>query len=394
MFVIPYSTDAPLYHPPVATIGLIAANTAVFALEMLLLQSPAGEEVVKSYCLELGGGVHPVQWVTANFLHAGIMYLLGNMFGLWVFGLIVEGKIGWWRFLSIYLGIGVPVLMINQVISLGFEPNVGLGASGIVYGLMGMALVWAPENNLSCLAIFSIRPYFFEMQVRVVAFLYVGLQVIVLCFTRQPVSAEAVHTLGAVAGFGVAWFMLRKDWVDCENWDVFSVWSGRNNLSEEEREALDRKANQPKPLSEEEAAAERQRRKEMALRQIFTLIDEGKVGLALAANSRLAREIDGWLLPEPAMLKLLVGCFEKVDEVDPVPLAKQYLSHYTQHAVGVRLKMAETLICRQQRPSRGMKVLAELAGTRLNDKQRAVVERLKRLAEAGMDGGTFELAEE
>jgi len=28
------------------------------------------------------------------------------MIFLWVFGLVVEGKIGWWRFLACYLGGG------------------------------------------------------------------------------------------------------------------------------------------------------------------------------------------------------------------------------------------------------------------------------------------------
>ena len=53
------------------------------------------------------GTFKPWQWITSNFMHAGFMHLLGNMFCLWGFGLVVEGKIGWWRFLLVYLGIGI-----------------------------------------------------------------------------------------------------------------------------------------------------------------------------------------------------------------------------------------------------------------------------------------------
>ncbi len=54
-----------------------------------------------------GEGLHPVQWVTNNFLHGRIFHLVGNMIFLWGFGLVVEGKLGWWRFLLVYMGIGI-----------------------------------------------------------------------------------------------------------------------------------------------------------------------------------------------------------------------------------------------------------------------------------------------
>ena len=55
----------------------------------------------------LGDGIHPLQWLTNNFLHAGFFHLAGNMIFLWTFGLVVEGKLGWWAFLLVYLGLGV-----------------------------------------------------------------------------------------------------------------------------------------------------------------------------------------------------------------------------------------------------------------------------------------------
>jgi len=29
------------------------------------------------------------------------------MFFLWAFGIVVEGKLGWWKFLCVYLSIGI-----------------------------------------------------------------------------------------------------------------------------------------------------------------------------------------------------------------------------------------------------------------------------------------------
>ena len=101
--MIPLGTDAPIYHWPIATAGLIAVNTAAYAFVML----GADPEQVQRLMLTYGDGLHPIQWVTSNFLHAGIVHLIGNMIYLWGFGLIVEGKVGWFRFLLIYLGLGI-----------------------------------------------------------------------------------------------------------------------------------------------------------------------------------------------------------------------------------------------------------------------------------------------
>ena len=88
MFLIPYGTNAPIYHWPIATVGLIVINVVVFALSI------ASPESVEPFILAFGDGFHPVQWITSNFLHADIFHLIGNMLFLWAFGIIVEGKLG------------------------------------------------------------------------------------------------------------------------------------------------------------------------------------------------------------------------------------------------------------------------------------------------------------
>src|SRR6266566_4216395 len=92
--LIPYNTDAPIYHFPFVTVGLIVVNAAV-----LVACAKADDQVVEGWMLQFGQGLHPLQWISNNFMHAGVMHLIGNMFFLWGFGLVVEGKLGWWRFL-------------------------------------------------------------------------------------------------------------------------------------------------------------------------------------------------------------------------------------------------------------------------------------------------------
>ncbi|MBN1591205.1 MAG: hypothetical protein JW888_16960 [Pirellulales bacterium] len=75
----PYNTDAPLYHWPIITVGLIAINILVF---ITLMQAPDVEAALYPWILEYSVGLKPVQWISANFIHLGIEYLVGNMLAL------------------------------------------------------------------------------------------------------------------------------------------------------------------------------------------------------------------------------------------------------------------------------------------------------------------------
>ena len=97
--IIPWGTDAPLYHRPIATVGLIVVNVFVY------LMFPTA--LYQDWTLVLGDGIHPAQWVTNLFLHSGIWHVAGNMIFLWTFGFVVEGKLGWWAFMLVYLGLGI-----------------------------------------------------------------------------------------------------------------------------------------------------------------------------------------------------------------------------------------------------------------------------------------------
>jgi membrane associated rhomboid family serine protease len=97
------------------------------------------------------------------WLHGGILHLLGNMLFLWVFGNAVCAKIGNFRYLPIYLGLGV----IAGIAHLVFTGGNVIGASGAINGIVGMYLVFFPENEITCyFAIWLFfRPYVKEFSV-------------------------------------------------------------------------------------------------------------------------------------------------------------------------------------------------------------------------------------
>lgn len=127
---------------PVLTYLLIAANMAVFLLQMasgdlerqLALWPPAVAE----------GQMYRL--VTAAFLHYGPMHLLLNMWALYVVGPALETLLGPLRFGALYalsaLGGSVLVYLISPLNS------ATAGASGAVFGLFAATFVVAKRLNL------------------------------------------------------------------------------------------------------------------------------------------------------------------------------------------------------------------------------------------------------
>lgn len=133
---------------PVVTYSIIGLTVAVFLLQLIpglgvtsaLLFSP----LYVSDLAVVGMGdlsFQPWRLITAMFVHSTgfLFHVLLNMYTLWIFGQLLEGLLGRWRFLALYLiaGLGGSV----GVVWLS-EPNSAVvGASGAIFGLMGAFLV-------------------------------------------------------------------------------------------------------------------------------------------------------------------------------------------------------------------------------------------------------------
>jgi membrane associated rhomboid family serine protease len=84
------------------------------------------------------------------WLHGGILHLLGNLLFLWTFGNAVCAKIGNIRYAPVYIGLGV----IAGISHLIFAGGSVIGASGAINGIVGIFLVFFPQNEITCYWIF------------------------------------------------------------------------------------------------------------------------------------------------------------------------------------------------------------------------------------------------
>lgn len=248
MIFVPVGTDAPLYHLPITTVSLIVVNLVTFIGTLVALYhgdlSPEGFE---GLMVDMST-VNPVQWFTALFMHAGPGHLLGNLAFLFVFGVVVEGKIGSLQTLGIYLSVGVLVNAIMQVVGfcVGSEAFL-LGASAAISSLMIIAFFWAPENEVTFWYwIMWIIAGTFEARILTVAIIYNVLDIASVFLSGFGLSGSMGHLLGAALGAPVAVWYLRTARVDCEGWDLITKnpWLQQYPILYSERQRQANQANE------------------------------------------------------------------------------------------------------------------------------------------------------
>ena len=75
--------------------------------------------------------------ITGTFLHGGIEHYLFNMYALYIIGSQMEGFLGRWKYLTVYIYSAL-IGSLFSIIFNGIIPSVG--ASGAIFGLMGSLL--------------------------------------------------------------------------------------------------------------------------------------------------------------------------------------------------------------------------------------------------------------
>jgi len=93
--------------------------------------------------------------LTANFLHANLLHLVGNLWSFWIFGNNIEDKLGKLKFI-IFLMVAAGGSIGTHIFLNYSDLNPIVGASGIVSALMGAYLYRFPNAKLLVLVPFGI----------------------------------------------------------------------------------------------------------------------------------------------------------------------------------------------------------------------------------------------
>jgi membrane associated rhomboid family serine protease len=429
MIVIPTGTDAPIYHWPYATIGLIVLNVILLFVvppqehtpeiddEGNVVEEVQEETNFERYALRLGDGrLHPVQWVTHNFLHLNFLHLAGNMLFLWSFGIVVEGKLGAVKYLLAYLAMGTLHGAMLQLIMLRSGLDIpAAGASAVIYGLLAACMIWAPRNELNCTVIFwigfRILVFQWDLYYTTVALFYFGEQALGLIFwgsvEGKIMVSEMGHLSGAFWGSVVAITLLKAGLVDCEGWDVFSVWARYRKLTQDWKkrgELLDR-INRPalkRGKSKTKASGDRsdetggagiefEDRSAAAVRKIRRLIENGDTDGALEAYRKAGRTLFGWPPPQPELYELIKALHARDALVPSIRLMRDHCERYPHDSTKMWLKLAQVLLRDCHRPGAARKVLDAIPTGLLSGDLEKARRKLASQAEQMLEAGVLEV---
>jgi len=162
--------------------------------------------------------------VTAQYLHAGLGHIFFNMLVLHFLGRPLEAMWSARKFFTIYTVCGVSgnvfytVLAYRGVIDPGMP---AVGASGSIYGLLGVVAVLFPTATVYLYFLFPIR-------IRTAALIFGGISLFQIIQRGNNYGGEACHLAGL--GFGVWWAMKGEAWWARTEWRLPGL-SGRRRPS-------------------------------------------------------------------------------------------------------------------------------------------------------------------
>jgi membrane associated rhomboid family serine protease len=203
--MFPLRVAVPSRYPPVVTWVLIAVNCAVFLFEISLTPEER-DWFLSAFALiparyfspDLSSALSPADYLpflSNMFLHGGWLHLILNMWALWLFGPVVEDRLGSTRYLLFYLAVGF-LASLTHVLMNPTSTLPALGASGAIAGVIGSSIRLFPFARVVVVIPILLLPFFFEVPAVIFALLW---------FMTNLLQGTADLLMPAGVG-GVAWW--------------------------------------------------------------------------------------------------------------------------------------------------------------------------------------------
>jgi uncharacterized protein len=165
---------------------------------IFILQTFLGNIVTSNFMLVQSQALtKPWMFVSAIFLHGSLAHLMFNMFGLFIFGVILEQVLSSRRFLWVYFGTGI----IANIIGVFFYPA-SLGASGAIMGILGCLAVMRPNM--------IIYLWFIPMKMWVAVFVWLAMDTLGFFGVGMGNIANITHIAGLLTGLAFGYYFRKK----------------------------------------------------------------------------------------------------------------------------------------------------------------------------------------
>ena len=212
-----------MFRIPTITKNLLILNGIAFLASLVLEMRGIRLNDIGGLHFFMANDFHMYQLVTYLFLHANFMHILSNMFGLWMFGSVIENVWGPKKFLFYYIlcGIGAGILqelaqfgsfyytIASQMPGVGFTDilQIGaqygqvlntwttIGASGAVYAVILAFGMTFPNERL------FIIPFPFPIKAKWFVIGYVAIEFFSALGSSGDGVAHTAHLGGMLFGF-------------------------------------------------------------------------------------------------------------------------------------------------------------------------------------------------
>jgi membrane associated rhomboid family serine protease len=146
---------------------------------------------------------------TSMFVHGGFLHIFGNMLIFFFVGVAFEQRIGWKKFLVIYLLAGVCGTLTHSLLNLD-SVTILIGASGAIFGILGAFAFSYPRDEVVMPIPLGIIMVFRRIKVIYAVLLFAALETIIVMLDVQDTTAHFAHLGGLIGGVVLAALLIGK----------------------------------------------------------------------------------------------------------------------------------------------------------------------------------------
>ena len=180
---------------PIFTYLFLGFNIAIFLL-MSLAGGSTNELTLRAFGVKANAEIAQGEWwrlIAPIFIHIGLLHLISNSYALWVVGPQVEKLYGASRFVILYMLAGIAGVCGSYI----YHPaDISAGASGAIFGLFGVLLVFGIRYRHSI-------PPFFKRAVGTAVLPVIVINLMIGFSGLLPIDNSA-HVAGLLAGAALA----------------------------------------------------------------------------------------------------------------------------------------------------------------------------------------------
>jgi membrane associated rhomboid family serine protease len=212
-----------------ATYALIVANAIIFVFTLIytfeIIYGVGSGYVINDF--PLGGlGFRSIYLTpeylpqmytafTSMFIHGGFAHIFGNMFIFLFIGMAFEQRIGWRKFLVLYLITGFCGTFTHAFLNLSSSNNIVplIGASGAIFGIMGAFAYSYPRDEIVMPIPVGIM-FITRIKVMYAVIIFAIFETVIVWFESttgyQSETAHFAHLGGLISGFILAAILIKR----------------------------------------------------------------------------------------------------------------------------------------------------------------------------------------